>query len=449
MVGMFRIQYQVIEMILYVGFWNFCRQIGILRNKIKTGHKPMKQTLAFKFLNFTILLYIVGFHNNSFAQIANNYSRDINIEKDPDVLFTEMGEESSLTLLFNNWDANSSSKSIALDQSTIPYFSPGSQSIRLFTTAGTLGQPGTIQSAFLNKLFRNVSIDTIYARWYVKYNTTGTFHHSGPRLGGNNPIVAYQPNTAGKLPTGSDFFYLGAETTEGKKSPVKKSTFDYYNYWMHQRGTSFFPGIFYGNSFVNDPNVFIDMNTWNCIEVRLILNNPVTSYNGEAAIWINGVKVSDVKTGTPGYWDEDNFIPDPNGTPFEGFQWRNDANLKFTYFQLLHYVDKDPPGHINSINFDHIVVAKKYIGPISINPTGETENLISPSISIFPNPANELIKVNTGNELLQNIKIYSITGTLLGEYLHNDISIAHLPCGLYFIAIETNQKTLTKKIIKQ
>lgn len=129
------------------------------------------------------------------------------------------------------------------------------------------------------------------------------------------------------------------------------------------RGTTFFPGLYYGNSFVNDPAVSIDLNTWNCIEVRLKLNNPVSSFNGEITMWINGAKVSEIKTGTEGIWTEDNFIPQSGGTTFEGFQWRNDPNLKFNYFNLTHFVDHDQPGQVNSVNYDHIVVARKYIGP--------------------------------------------------------------------------------------
>jgi len=287
----------------------------------------------------------------------------VNIESDASVLFAEMGEESSLTELFARWSANSSSNSIALDASTWVPGSPGHQSIRLFTTAGPPG-PGTVQTAMLYKAFANGYAGTIYARWYVKYNTNSTFHHSGIRLGGNNPMSPGGPaSPAGVLPTGSDFFYLGAETSGAKTGPAPTSTFDFYNYWMHQRGSSFYPGQYFGNSFINSPAVGIDLDTWNCIEVQLTLNDPVTGYSGEIAMWINGARVARIGQGTTGTWNEDNFTPGP-GTSFEGFQWRNDAALEFTYFQILHFVDNDSTGHVNSVNYDHVVVAREYIGPL-------------------------------------------------------------------------------------
>ena len=287
--------------------------------------------------------------------LAAQYPGDINIEKDLNVIFTEMGEEATTQELFTRWDNNSGTNTIALDLSTSPSKSPGHQSIKMSTTAGA--NP----IAILYKSFNPGFDDTVYARWYVKYNTDRMFHHSGIRLGGNNPPSTKNPNSpAGVKPTGSDFFYLGAEPTQDK---VAVSTFDFFNMWPAMRGTSFFPGKYYGNSFINDSKVTIKLDDWNCIEVRLKLNNPVTASNGELSMWINGQLVSDMKPGTTGVWNEDDFIPGA-GSAFEGFQWRKDPALLMNYFSLSHYVDQDLLGQVNSIHFDHVVLAKKYIGPI-------------------------------------------------------------------------------------
>jgi hypothetical protein len=304
---------------------------------------------------------------NDGSGIAARYPGDRNIEQDPDVIFTEMAEETTLAELFARWSASSTASSVALDPSTSPAASPGSQSIRLFTTAGPL-EPGngTVRTAKLYKLLPHGLSGTVFARWYVRYNTVGTFHHSGPRLGGNYPTAASGPNSpAGIRPSGSDFFYLGAEPSGAKAGPATNATFDFYNYWMHQRGTTFFPGLYYGNSFINSPTVSIAMGQWNCIEVQLTLNDPVSSYSGEIAMWINGVEVSRIRPGTLGTWTEDDFSPGTTGAPFEGFQWRSDPNLMISYFELLHFVDNDPDGFVNSVNYDHVVIARRYIGPIN------------------------------------------------------------------------------------
>ncbi|HTF56588.1 MAG TPA: hypothetical protein VK661_05070, partial [Planctomycetota bacterium] len=55
---------------------------------------------------------------------------------------------------------------------------------------------------------------------------------------------------------------------------------------------------------------------------------------------------------------------DAAGTPFEGFQWRNDANLNLNYLWIEHYADTVASGSTLAVKYDHIVVARSYIGPM-------------------------------------------------------------------------------------
>jgi len=104
-----------------------------------------------------------------------------------------------------------------------------------------------------------------------------------------------------------------------------------------------------------------------------IKNDPVTQSNGEQALWIDGKPwkkdgqiISHLGKGFPkGKWIWDSFIPDANAKPFEGFQWRNTNQLNLNFLWLLVYITKAPPGHISKVWFDDIVVARKYIGPIT------------------------------------------------------------------------------------
>lgn len=307
------------------------------------------------------------------APLAAGYPGDQGIANDPHVLFAEMAEQASLAELFANWSANSSANSISLDNGVVPPGSPGTQSIRLFTTGGPPPPAmGPIRTSILRKLILNFTGTTVFARWYVKYNSVGTLHHSGPRLGGNNPAAIFPPPTAGIRPDGSEYFSVGAETTQGKTAPVVHSTLDYYTYWMDMRHNSFFPpSVYYGNTLINDPAVSVDTDAWTCVEVRLTLNEPVSELNGSIAMWVNGIQVSDVRAGTLGVWHEDRFTPTPLGTPFEGFRFRTTSALTFNYFELLHFVDNDPlAGFVNAVNYDHIVVADRYIGPMA--PTNQT-----------------------------------------------------------------------------
>jgi hypothetical protein len=65
------------------------------------------------------------------------------------------------------------------------------------------------------------------------------------------------------------------------------------------------------------------------------LNNPVTAFNGEHAIWINGVKVSHLGQGFPErHMERRQLHASASGTPFEGFRWRSDANLNLNWIWL-------------------------------------------------------------------------------------------------------------------
>src|SRR2546427_142479 len=122
-------------------------------------------------------------------------------------------------------------------------------------------------------------------------------------------------------------------------------------------------GKYWGNTLLNDPTVRIPTGQWACVEHMVKLNTPVTAFNGEHAIWINGVKVSHLGPGFPnGFWTWGNFTQDPSGSPFDGFRWRSTTNLKLNWIWLMVYAPNDPAGFTGTIKYDHVVAAKSYVG---------------------------------------------------------------------------------------
>lgn len=288
--------------------------------------------------------------------IASKYPGDAGIQNDPDIIFVEMFEASDVGAVTANWTDKEGVAQMALQPDT-PAGSPGNKSMQ-FTTVG-----GTVDAVYLYKLLDPGVDDSLFLRYYVKYNTNGTFHHSGGGLGGYNPPSSWPIGGAGIRPTGSDKFKTSIEPYDAGTSPNTSSRMDHYTYWMSMRDN---PGDnkYWGNSFINDPAVSIGLSDWACIEIMVKLNKPVTVSNGEMALWINGTKVSHLKQGSPnGSWVWDSFTPG-SGPAFEGFQWRNDANLNINWFSLQHFVSQDANGQQSSIYYDHVVAAKSYIGPI-------------------------------------------------------------------------------------
>ena len=285
------------------------------------------------------------------AGIAVRYPADVGIETDPQVLFVEKFEEPTLTDLFNRWtDVLGAAMTFSTD------VVPGSTGTRSFNIAWVGG--GVNNGGHLYKQLSPGIDDTVYVRYYIKYPTSGRYRHEGIWIGGHNPPIGWPNPQAGSKPVGNDRFMAAAEQTDDA------SRFDHYNYWMNMRIAG--DGNYWGNTLLNNPNVRVTPGQWVCVEQMVKLNNPVSASNGEHAIWINGVKVSHLGQGFPnGTWSGGNFTQTPSGSPFEGFRWRSDANLKLNWIWLQNYAPDDPAGFTSSIKFDHVVVARNYIGCLS------------------------------------------------------------------------------------
>jgi hypothetical protein len=287
-------------------------------------------------------------NSGSQAGIAALYPGDVGIENHSDVVFVERFDESTIAALISRWtqEHNGSNMSFSPD---IPPGSPVGRSLNIPWTGG-VNDGGHLYK----KLTPGID-DTLYVRYYIKYPTTGNYHHDGIWFGGYNPPLNWPNPQAGIKPTGSDRFAASAEQRDDQ------TKFDHYDYWMNMRAAS--DGKYWGNSLLNSASVKVTEGQWTCVEHMVKLNNPVTAFNGERAIWLNGVMVSHLGQGFPnGNWSGITFTQNSSGVPFEGFRWRSDPNLNINYIWLQNYSDSDPAGFTASIKFAHVVAAKSYIG---------------------------------------------------------------------------------------
>ncbi len=70
--------------------------------------------------------------------------------------------------------------------------------------------------------------------------------------------------------------------------------------------------------------------------------------------------------------------------------------------------------------------------------------------SIYPNPTNDLININSlNNQSIKSVKVFDLGGKLLIESSYNKISVSNLSSGLYLLKITTDSGELTKKFIKE
>jgi hypothetical protein len=297
--------------------------------------------------------------------LAGRYPGDIGIGSDPAVVLYENFEEGSVATVVSRYDSHTNSPGMAL-VTDHPANGPGSHAMQL--TSG-----GANSATDLYKSF-GPGYEELYFRYYVKYPTSGPYHHSGLWIGGYNPPLPYPDPKAGTKPAGNDRYSIGLEPD----SEFPNSPMDFYAYWRGMHSWKSSPtgavGDYYGNTLLHDAEFRPDTGIWQCFEVHLKLNpDPTTAAGAVLEVWHNDTLIRRFDdTGPSGYWVRDKFCPNdadggectayrpanPTLVPLDQ-QWRTTSALKINYFWPQNYNDASTN---SSMLLDDMVVAKQRIG---------------------------------------------------------------------------------------
>ena len=89
----------------------------------------------------------------------------------------------------------------------------------------------------------------------------------------------------------------------------------------------------------------------------------------------------------------------------------------------------------------------EYINPnLGINDLSYLEE----SISLFPNPTNSQVAINTSNDIeIIRVELYNVLGQQINIASKSTIEMSYLPSGLYYLQISTDLGTVTKTIIRK
>jgi hypothetical protein len=291
--------------------------------------------------------------------LASQYKGDKGIENDPNVIFAE-SFEGYLDAVKSRWESVQNIEIMSLS-SDVPAGSSGKHSL-LMSHVGGKSNGGHLYRRLLP------GYEQLYVRFYVKFAADCYPIHHFVHVGGYNPSTPWPQGGAGIRPAGNERFTTGIEPYG------RQWRWDFYSYWMGMRSSP--DDKSWGHDFINDENLKAARDRWTCVELMMKMNDPVTEHNGEQAIWIDGRPwkkdgqiTSHLGKGFPkGKWVWDSFTPDPEGSPFEGFQWRSDEKLNLNFLWVLLYITDAPPGHISKVWFDDIVAAKQYVGPRNPGP---------------------------------------------------------------------------------
>ena len=199
--------------------------------------------------------------------------------------------------------------------------------------------------------------NAVYARFYVKFSPDYQYNHHFVWLGANQRTNKWSAfGKAGLKPNGT-YYSTGMEPwfAWGKNpSPGEVNLYTYYldmevdrkmdKYW----GNGFFPPGPDKGKAAGESRVIPPLNQWQCWEFMIRANTAPDKADGKQAMWIDGKLVGE----------------------FTGIRWRNDLDLKVNCFWLEHYGydEGDPTKQYwkdsQSVWFDDVVVARRYIGPM-------------------------------------------------------------------------------------
>lgn len=317
--------------------------------------------------------------------IAAKYPGDVGIENDPDVVFVE-SFEGSVEAICSRWESVAG-REIMSKSDEVPAGSGGKQSLLLTRVAG--GTDGYTDGGNLYRRIRNdaggLGDDQLFFRFYMKFNRDhGPIHHYGSGLLGFHPSTAWPQGRAGQRPDGDARWTTQVE-------PGDFSSWYFYTYWQAMGGSP--PrGQTWGNTFEHGvPPRTVERERWICLEVMVKMNE-VGDSNGEQAYWLDGRLSRDAQgrvtsylgKGFPasGSWTFDKFAPFVSrqgvvwddaagrrvnidgGRPFPGFTWRSTPQLNINAIWLYRFMSQPEQG-TSQVWWDHLVVAKKYIGPLT------------------------------------------------------------------------------------
>ena len=289
---------------------------------------------------------------NDQPSLADSYPNDTGLENDPNVLYVEKFED-GMTNILSRYVNVYNTAGMSLDND-IPIGSTGQNSIKMTNTGGQN------TGGHLYKSFPQGIDSTVYIRYYVKYPSisNGYIHHEGVWFGGYNPASDYLNPQAGVCGLGNSRLSIAYEPVNGKMGT--------YLYWGDMQSDPSGNNC-WGNDMINGSRSAknIAWDQWTCVEVMIKLNNPVSASNGELRVWHNGVEVGYWGAGFPnGTMTYGKFTAHINDPAFKGFRWRTDPDLKINYILFEFYDDTSPANVSHYIKFDHLVMARKYIGPL-------------------------------------------------------------------------------------
>lgn len=260
--------------------------------------------------------------------LAAKFKADDGIEKNDAVIFADNFEKGELGA---RWDE----KGKPLTLVPAGGGEVGRQCLRVTATLGKNHGGG------LTKWFE--SSETIFIRLYTRFDKGSDYIHHYVTLRANKSLRGGDKwsgfGGAGNLPKGDERFSTALEPWGNWGKLPAPGQWNFYSYWHEMKPAP--DKRYWGNQFWPKDQKNIRKGEWICAEFMLKHNTP-GKRDGEQAFWIDGKLL--------GHW--------------KGISWRTSGTLWANALTLESYVtDRWTKNPVNIVDFDNLVIARKYIGP--------------------------------------------------------------------------------------
>jgi hypothetical protein len=313
--------------------------------------------------------------------LSTRYPGDQGLDIDPAVLFHDDFEAG-----WGRWTApKADTDTLSLEQDTA-LANSGSHYLRTTVTRADLEANPYISSQ--THFDFPVRVDRVFWRFYARFVGIAPNPHHWVRMAAGTDAWD-SSGLANTVPPGNQGFWFDFDANND-------DWFNFYVYWYKMRsgrcndGTAV-PGCagdqgttyYYGNIFQPPAQKPFTHDAWICIEI-MGQANTVGASDGALAFWIDDQLVGDYRQGYPdGTWLRDSFHTGGCSfsactapVPFEGFDFRSSADVRFkqifldAYYQLDTFLQKKADleargrtvSDVQTILYDDVVVATERIG---------------------------------------------------------------------------------------
>jgi hypothetical protein len=280
--------------------------------------------------------------------IASKYPGDLEIAKDPAVIFADDFESYAKAAdIGKRWDNMYQNQYVTIASAAANVYA-GKQALEFTLPKQTDELSDAVEKQVSPEL------DVLFLRYYSKfqppYDVVGSSHN------GCSISAHYQVNnqsTPGIPADGKNKFLANLENWRGESSTASPGNLNIYTYHPLQRsqwGDHFFPtGLVmpntslpfdFGPSFVARPDLIPELDRWYEYELMVKANTPGKT-DGRIAAWMDGKLVMD----------------------FPNLRLRDVASLTIDRFSLCFHIGSNPNGESKKW-YDNVVAAKSYIGPM-------------------------------------------------------------------------------------